>query len=115
MVGADQRCRMGECLSAGRLQPPSHPFQSRFVRSVLRLWRSALTDGGSGALEFVDPRASAETNPMIWQQTDSRIRVLPHPGKMIIFPCWLYHYVNPYRGEKPRTSVAFNVVFGQDT
>ena len=75
---------------------------------------TSLMEEGSGALEFVDPRASVETNPIIWQQTDSRIRVLPHPGKMIIFPCWLYHYVNPYRGETPRISVAFNVVFGRD-
>jgi hypothetical protein len=34
--------------------------------------------------------------------------VLPQSGLLLIFPAWLYHYVNPYHGEGERISVAWN-------
>ena len=28
---------------------------------------------------------------------------------MVVFPGWMYHFVNPYQGEGERISIAFNV------
>jgi uncharacterized protein (TIGR02466 family) len=36
----------------------------------------------------------------------------PKAGMMILFPSWLNHAVTPYRGSRPRISVAFNFSFG---
>jgi len=36
----------------------------------------------------------------------------PKPGMMILFPSWLSHAVTPYRGTRPRISVAFNFSYG---
>lgn len=35
--------------------------------------------------------------------------VLPEIGKLIIFPAWLEHYVEPNASDKERVSIAFNV------
>jgi uncharacterized protein (TIGR02466 family) len=34
--------------------------------------------------------------------------IFPEPNKLIIFPCWLLHYVFPYSGDGQRVSLAFN-------
>lgn len=34
----------------------------------------------------------------------------PETGKMLLFPSFLTHMVAPYYGEKPRISIAFNIV-----
>lgn len=33
----------------------------------------------------------------------------PEAGMLLLFPSWLTHTVNPYRGIRERISVAFNV------
>ena len=34
--------------------------------------------------------------------------IQPQAGTLVLFPSWLVHEVTPYRGDKPRISVAFN-------
>jgi uncharacterized protein (TIGR02466 family) len=34
--------------------------------------------------------------------------ITPEAGTMILFPSWLVHAVMPYRGTRPRISIAFN-------
>jgi uncharacterized protein (TIGR02466 family) len=57
---------------------------------------------GNGCIEFVDPRPG--------NQFAHKIVVDPKPGQILIFPAWLYHYVNPFRGTGERISVAFNAL-----
>ena len=38
-----------------------------------------------------------------------KLTIDPQPGLLVIFPCWLYHYVNPFRGKGERISIAFNI------
>jgi len=33
----------------------------------------------------------------------------PHSGMIVLFPSWLQHAVRPYRGQKMRISIAFNL------
>jgi hypothetical protein len=30
-------------------------------------------------------------------------------GMMVLFPSWLYHFVNPFFGDGERISIAFNI------
>jgi hypothetical protein len=38
-----------------------------------------------------------------------RAVVRAEAGTMVVFPSWLYHFVNPFYGDGTRVSVAFNV------
>jgi hypothetical protein len=38
-----------------------------------------------------------------------RVIFRPEAGMMVVFPSWLYHFVNPYFGDGERISIAFNV------
>lgn len=63
----------------------------------------------SGTLELLDPRNRPEmffTPGVI--PTDT-VSFAPKTGMMLAFPSWLYHFVNPYKGERPRISLACNV------
>jgi uncharacterized protein (TIGR02466 family) len=57
---------------------------------------------GNGCIEFVDPRPG--------NHHAFKVVVDPKPGQLLIFPSWLYHYVNPFRGTGERISIAFNTV-----
>jgi hypothetical protein len=35
--------------------------------------------------------------------------VAPRRGSIFMFPSWLFHGVRPYRGRRPRISIAFNL------
>ena len=62
-----------------------------------------LGDGMNGHLEFVDPRTG------VGETFSSVLRLRPESGTMVLFPAWLKHFVHPYRGARPRISIAFNV------
>ena len=44
------------------------------------------------------------------QWTGSVWRVVPKPGKLVIFPAWLDHSVEPNLSKSPRVSFSFNIV-----
>ena len=66
-----------------------------------------------GALVFRDPREGAlllspplaEYTPWTFQT----VRYQPAPGRMLIFPSWLYHTVEPNLGDQERVSLSFNI------
>lgn len=64
----------------------------------------------SGSLELLDPRNRVQM--VGGPGTDERdaFRVRPVAGSLLLFPAWLYHYTHPYLGERPRISIACNVV-----
>ncbi|MEE8140380.1 MAG: TIGR02466 family protein [Alphaproteobacteria bacterium] len=70
-----------------------------------------------GELEIQDPRgvAPAMYAPMLAFATPGGLTagaselLLPKAGMLIAFPSWLSHAVRPYRGERLRISVAFNL------
>jgi uncharacterized protein (TIGR02466 family) len=63
----------------------------------------------NGVLEFLDPRAGVETVTAPGDPYGEPVRVLPEAGLLVIFPSWLYHWVHPYTGHRPRIAVSFNV------
>jgi uncharacterized protein (TIGR02466 family) len=62
----------------------------------------------SGLLAFQDPRGSLQHIPGL-ELYPSTFTVRPETGLLVIFPGFLTHYVHPYAGARPRTSVSFNI------
>jgi uncharacterized protein (TIGR02466 family) len=65
---------------------------------------------GSGVITFMDPRSGSFPMPGL-DMTVGEFIVSPKTGQMLIFPGWLVHYVHPYRGRRPRVSIACNVTY----
>ncbi len=70
-----------------------------------------------GAFEVQDPRgvAPAMYAPMLTfagpggASLGASYTLHPHSGMIILFPSWLQHQVRPYRGQRMRISIAFNL------
>jgi uncharacterized protein (TIGR02466 family) len=64
-----------------------------------------------GDLFFIDPRTSAlmVTHPYNIFKSSNRMAIRPQAGNIVIFPSFLYHGVDPYLGDTPRISIAFNL------
>ena len=63
----------------------------------------------AGRIEFLDPRMGAMMLTPTGPSASPKLRIDPTPGLMMVFPCWLYHYVNPFQGDGTRLSLAFNI------
>lgn len=63
----------------------------------------------AGKIEFLDPRMAATDIGVNGADALPKLVIDPQPGLLVIFPSWLYHYVNPFHGTGERISIAFNV------
>ena len=63
----------------------------------------------SGLLEILDPREAANYIQVRNTVLDGREFVDNVPGRMLLWPSWLKHWVHPYVGEGERISIAYNV------
>lgn len=57
--------------------------------------------GCNGCIEFQDPRPG--------NIHGGKEAVQPEAGLMLMFPSWINHYVNPFKGKGERISIAFNL------
>ncbi|MCZ2342717.1 MAG: hypothetical protein LC104_13145 [Bacteroidales bacterium] len=70
-------------------------------------------DESSGHLFLIDPRQAAHvmappvTEPSPW--SFNQVRYMPHPGRLLLFPPWLQHYVGPNQSPRDRVCISFNV------
>jgi uncharacterized protein (TIGR02466 family) len=62
----------------------------------------------SGVLEFLDPRAGVEAVTAPGDPYGEPFRVRPLAGLLVVFPSWLFHWVHPYAGQRPRIAISFN-------
>ena len=62
----------------------------------------------SDTFEFLDPRSHAEMSALPGETVGWPIAINPLSGRMVLFPSWLYHQVNPYHGDAERISVSCN-------
>lgn len=62
----------------------------------------------SGMLELLDPRAGADAVTAPGDPYGEPFRVRPEAGLLVVFPSWLYHWVHPYTGQRPRVAISFN-------
>jgi len=63
----------------------------------------------SGNIEFLDPRMLCISTELPSSNFGGRVRVTPKAGRMVLFPNWLHHYVNPVEDDSLRICIAFNV------
>jgi uncharacterized protein (TIGR02466 family) len=63
----------------------------------------------SGLLEMLDPREAANYIQIQNTILDARQFFDTIPGRMLLWPSWVKHWVHPYVGEGERISIAFNV------
>ena len=76
---------------------------------------------GAGSIEFIEPRTVHLMNQPKYQPNSKRpkenwtkVRFTPQPGRMLIFPSWLYHAVDPNTSKEPgrkshRIIISFNL------
>ena len=64
----------------------------------------------SGLLAFVDPRHGARPMPGL-DLVGTTFTAKARSGRLYVFPSWLFHYVHPYRGLRPRVSISCNITF----
>ncbi|SDK71671.1 TIGR02466 family protein [Microbulbifer yueqingensis] len=76
-----------------------------YVKSQLVKERSK----NSGNIEFLDPRMLCISTELPNSSFGGRSRLTPQAGRMVLFPNWLYHYVNPVEDNSLRICIAFNV------
>ncbi|MEM6295912.1 MAG: TIGR02466 family protein [Myxococcota bacterium] len=88
-------------------RPHVHPLANFAV-----VYYPDVGDGGdtpAGCLEFLDPRTRVTMMNTPGVSGQDSVCVRPRTGMMLCFPAWIYHYVHPYDGTRPRVSVAANV------
>lgn len=67
---------------------------------------------GSGKLVFRDPRPGVIHGYVKGAVPNgySDIRLAPATGLLVLFPCWMEHFVEPHDNDEPRISISFNAV-----
>lgn len=65
---------------------------------------------GSGALVFRDPRPGVLHGVIKGSVPNGHadVHLRPSDGLLVLFPCWMEHYVEPHESDEPRVCVAFN-------
>lgn len=62
---------------------------------------------GEGCLTLVDPREGRLATRAVWENATESIR--PHPGRLVLFPSFVPHRVDPFRGAGSRITINFDV------
>jgi uncharacterized protein (TIGR02466 family) len=65
---------------------------------------------GSGEFVFRDPRPGVIHGYVKGGVPNGHadVHLRPSDGLLVLFPCWMEHYVEPHEGDEPRITVAFN-------
>jgi hypothetical protein len=62
----------------------------------------------SGMIAWINPAPPHTPVPGL-DYAPRAFELAPRTGQLVLFPGWLGHYVHPYRGTRPRISIAGNV------
>jgi uncharacterized protein (TIGR02466 family) len=67
---------------------------------------------GSGQFVFRDPRPGVILSSVKGGVPNGHadIHLTPSDGLLVMFPCWMEHYVEPHDSDEPRITIAFNAV-----
>ena len=65
---------------------------------------------GSGRFVFRDPRPGVVHGYVKGAVPNgySDIHLTPEAGLLVLFPCWMEHFVEPHDSDEPRIAIAFN-------
>ena len=67
---------------------------------------------GSGKFVFRDPRPGVIHGYAKGAVANgySDVHLAPDTGLLVLFPCWMEHYVEPHNSDEPRITIAFNAL-----
>jgi uncharacterized protein (TIGR02466 family) len=67
---------------------------------------------GSGQFVFRDPRPGVIHNSVKGGVPNGHadVHLTPSAGLLVLFPCWMEHYVEPHDSDEPRMTIAFNAI-----
>jgi uncharacterized protein (TIGR02466 family) len=67
---------------------------------------------GSGQFVFRDPRPGVLHGCVKGGVPNGHadVHLTPSAGLLVLFPCWMEHYVEPHASDEPRITIAFNAV-----
>jgi uncharacterized protein (TIGR02466 family) len=67
---------------------------------------------GSGQFVFRDPRPGVILGSVKGGVPNGHadIHLTPSDGLLVLFPCWMEHYVEPHDSDEPRITIAFNAI-----
>ena len=88
--------------------PHSHTRAVASVVYCLEEGETAGDDENAGRFSFVDPRFAACCQIEPGRMTNP-LKPELKAGTMLLFPGEMVHFVNPYDGDKPRITIAWNV------
>ena len=63
----------------------------------------------NGRLVLFDPRSISSIEKRPGFGFGARLVIDPEPGKLVLFPAWIQHWVTPYFGPGERISIAVNI------
>ena len=65
---------------------------------------------GSGQFVFRDPRPGVLNSAIKGGVPNGHadVHLAPSAGLMVLFPCWMEHYVEPHDSDEPRIAIGFN-------
>lgn len=72
------------------------------------------TDGSDGDFIFENPNLSMSSSKCFMGVMNSRYKIKPEVGKLILFPGWLMHSVGTNKTNNERVSVSFNIRIQDD-
>jgi uncharacterized protein (TIGR02466 family) len=67
---------------------------------------------GSGQFVFRDPRPGVIHGPVKGGMPNGHgdVHLTPSAGLLVLFPCWIEHYVEPHENDEPRIAIGFNAL-----
>ncbi len=114
----DHHCWFHVTRDGGYFQPHNHPNAAWSAIYCVDPGDGDVEDESfSGRVTFSDPRIGAAMhvdpgNARLRREISfSGVRIRMQPCELLIFPSYLMHWVEPYRGERPRVTIAANFWF----
>ena len=88
------------------LHPNSLFSGAYYVKASPNSGRLSLMDPRPGVQQCMPPRKKGELPRELWRETYYN----PIPGRIIMFPAWMWHKVEPNKSNDIRISVSFNFI-----
>jgi uncharacterized protein (TIGR02466 family) len=87
----------------------AHIHEPKFIWSGVYYVDPGDAEPASGCIKFEDRSGVAKEIVHNPDPFEREVAVKPEAGLMLMFPVTLFHYVEPYLGQSPRISIAFNL------
>tara|TARA_R100001143_G_scaffold25564_1_gene25823 strand:- start:234 stop:818 length:585 start_codon:yes stop_codon:yes gene_type:complete len=88
------------------LHPNSHFSGAYYIKAPQNSGHIVLNDPRAGAHMVMPNRKKGKPPPRLWRE----VHVAPLEGRIIMFPAWLWHCVEPNKSNDIRISVSFNFI-----